>query len=202
MSVRKNTPPFCRKCTRPLNKPSDVFCRNCRHSHFHFDHAYAACLYTPAFQRLLHLYKYGNFTAARRIFSSFMIDFIDLYAVPVRAFDLIIPVPLHPVRQRERGYNQSHLIALELSRHYKIPYNPQIVRRTIYSLNQARVRSKQRWTNVESAFKIKSHSRIINTNILIVDDLLTTGATLSSLADVLKSGGAKEVSALTAAIAE
>ncbi len=131
-----------------------------------------------------------------------MIEFIDLYAVPVRTFDLLIPVPLHPVRRRERGYNQSHLIALELSRHYKIDYDPRIVRRVLYSLNQARVRPKQRWTNVESAFKIKSYSSIINTNILIVDDLLTTGATLSSLAEVLKSGGAKKVSALTAGIAE
>ncbi len=201
-SIQKNKPPFCRKCTRPLKSAPDLFCRNCRRSSFHFDHVYAACLYTPPFKRLLHLYKYGSLTVIRRLLSSFIIDFIELYQIPIHRFQIIAPVPLHPVRMRERGYNQSELIALILAEHYKIPYSNQIIARTRYSLNQARVSPKQRWTNVESAFKIRSHISIININILLVDDLLTTGATLSSLAGVLKTGGAKEVSALTAAIAE
>ncbi len=201
-SIEMNAPPFCLKCSRPLKKPARSFCRDCQRSSFHFDNVYAACRYSEPFQRLLHLYKYGNLTAVRKIFSSLMIEFIDTYQIPVKDYQLLLAVPLHPVRQRERGYNQSELLAAALARHYRIPFRNNILKRTLYSPNQARVSPKQRWTNVESAFKIGSHSCITNTNILLVDDLITTGATLSSLAGVLKAGGAKKVSALTAAIAE
>jgi len=130
-----------------------------------------------------------------------MTDFIKRYTIPVHACDLIIPVPLHPTRFRERGFNQSELIACLLSQGLQIPSDMTLIKRIRYTVNQARVNSKQRWTNIHGTFTIKHSDIIINKNILVIDDLMTTGATMSEMARVLKSAGANKIYGLTTAIA-
>ena len=117
------------------------------------------------------------------------------------AFDYIIPVPLHPTRLRERGFNQSELLGQMLAEKYPLALSTDIVKRTRYTTNQARLTKKERWTNTFRAFKIKQPSHVINKNILIVDDLYTTGATSSEIARILKEAGAGRVSLLALAIA-
>ncbi len=74
---------------------------------FAFDQAWSVCLYNETAQKLLHAFKYNSKTSLSKTFVPLMIDFIDRHHIPLQKFDLISPIPLHPVRLRERGYNQS-----------------------------------------------------------------------------------------------
>ncbi len=197
----KNRPPYCRKCSRPLENPAHRFCLNCQNSNLEFDRAYGVFLFNKPLQKLLHLFKYGHKTGLRFFFTEQMLIFARDYNLSVENHDLIIPVPLHPARLRERGYNQSLLIAQMLSENFSIPLNHTSLLRVRHTPNQARLSQKERWTNIQAAFKIKPFNDLRERNILLIDDLYTTGATASQAAKVLKAGGAKKVNVLTIAIA-
>ena len=196
-----NRPPFCLKCSRPLQPDGPAHCHICRREKLYFDRAWGTCCYSEATKRLIHKLKYGGKTVLRHFFSDRIIEFVTHYNVALQYFDLVMPVPLHPVRLRERGFNQSLLLAEIISQKYSIPLSINNLRRTRHTQNQARVSQKERWTNIEHAFKIKTSKDINEKNILVVDDLYTTGATLSEIARTLKAAGAHKVCGLTFAIA-
>lgn len=129
-----------------------------------------------------------------------MADLIDTYHFDIKQFDHIIPIPLHPSRLRERGFNQSQLLAAEISRQYKISLSFKNLIRARATEHQTLLSEKERWTNIYGAFRIKNPAKLAGKNILIIDDLLTTGATASEAALTLKSAGAKTVGILTLAI--
>ncbi len=131
-----------------------------------------------------------------------MIDFIKRYHIPMENIDLIIPIPLHASRLRERGYNQAQLIAELISRHYQLPCAASAMQRIKATSTQTALEAKQRWTNMRGAFRINNPKVIADKSILIVDDLLTTGATASCAALALKDAGAAYVGALTIAITQ
>ncbi len=199
--LQKNRPPFCRRCSRPLENAAHHFCLNCQHMPLEFDRAWGVFLYNNIMQRLLHLFKYGHKTSLRHFFGEQITSFIHDYRLDFQNYDLIVPVPLFPTRQRERGYNQSLLIAQILSEELTIVLDSKNFLRIRHTPNQARLGPKERWTNVEQAFKIKPFHNFKDKNILLVDDLLTTGATASQAAKVLKVAGAIKVDVLTIAIA-
>lgn len=152
-------------------------------------------------QRLLHIFKYGHKTSLRHFFADQILSFLRDYQISLEHCDLIVPIPLHPTRMRERGYNQSFLIAEIISDELRIPLECRNLLRVRHTPNQARLSQKERWTNIEAAFKIKRHNNFRHKNILLVDDLYTTGATVSQAAKALKEAGATQVHVLTIAIA-
>jgi ComF family protein len=112
--------------------------------------------------------------------------------------DLIVPVPLHPKRLRERGFNQSGVLAGELARKIKVPVSFDVIRRKHQTLPQTRLKRAERLKNVKGAFEICDVDTVRGRRVLLVDDVYTTGTTLSECARILKSkGGASEVHALT-----
>jgi ComF family protein len=112
--------------------------------------------------------------------------------------DLIVPVPLHPRRLRERGFNQSGLLAGEFARRIKAPVSYDALRRKSQTLPQTRLNREERLRNVKGAFEISDAGKVRGRRILLVDDVFTTGTTLSECARTLKrKGGASEVHALT-----
>jgi len=159
--------------------------------------AWSACLYNEGAQKLLHAFKYGGKTSLRKTFVPILIDCIDRHHLPVAQFDLMTPIPLHPARLRERGYNQSALLSAGLALHYRIAHNEHLLVRTKNTLTQTELGAKQRWTNLEGAFRIKNPTGIKDKTIILVDDLLTTGATVESAAATLKMAGAARVAVLT-----
>ncbi len=198
-----NTPPFCLKCSRHLNTlGTQGLCQDCSHQDFAFDRAWGACIYDDTLAKLIHAFKYHGKTGLRHTFSDVMIAFIDTYHVPMEQFDLIIPIPLHAVRQRERTFNQSQLLAEILSTHYAIPLDLKALMRERSTETQTVLQAKQRWTNMSSAFKINDPSLIADKSILLVDDLMTTGATTHNAALALKEAGAAYVGVLTLSLAE
>ncbi len=162
-----------------------------------FDHAWSACQYNETAQKLLHAFKYNSKTSLTKTFVPLMIDLIDRHHIPLETYALISPIPLHPVRLRERGYNQSALLSKALSRHYGIAHAEQLLIRQKATHTQTELGAKQRWTNMEGAFRIKNPTDAKGRNIILIDDLYTTGATLHHAADTLKKAGAAKVGVLT-----
>ncbi len=196
-----NRPPFCLKCSRHLGtRIARRYCRECLKTDPSFDFAWSACLYEEPLKELIHRFKYGQKTLLRRIFADLIIAFIKEYALDIGQFDAVVPVPLFPTRLRERGYNQAQLLAREVGQTFSIPLLEDHLRRVRHTRPQTFLDEKQRWTNIRGAFTIRKPNALKRKNILLIDDLLTTGATASEAARVLKDAGAGTVSVLTLAI--
>ncbi len=116
-------------------------------------------------------------------------------------FDLVVPVPLHPYKLRRRGYNQAESFARGLAEALQLPHNGKALYRTMDTATQTRKNRLDRWENVEQVFQVPKPEAVKDKRILLVDDVMTTGATLEACAVVLLAAGAKEVSVATIAAA-
>lgn len=116
--------------------------------------------------------------------------------------DLIIPVPIHHLKKAERGYNQSDFIVKGLSKSLNIPSSKKILKRIRYTQSQTRLNQKEREENVTDAFKVKKRRSIQGKNLLLVDDVITTGVTIQECGKVLRNAGANSVYACSVAIAD
>jgi ComF family protein len=115
-----------------------------------------------------------------------------------RRFDAIIPVPLHPARERERGFNQALLLGELLSARTEIPLRP-LLERVRFTKTQTAFDRAERMENLRNAFRLRRNADVQSLRVLLLDDVLTTGSTLSECARVLRKAGAFSVHAVTAA---
>ncbi len=144
-------------------------------------------------QHLLHQLKYNNHPEVGvRLGQAFGLDLLNLGFG--KEFDLIIPVPLHNTRKRQRGYNQSAKFALGLSNAIQIPWDESVSIRTQSSATQTRKSKAERWENVKDVFSMGDDISIEGKKILLVDDVITTGATLEACGQHLISFGCSELS--------
>lgn len=114
-------------------------------------------------------------------------------------FDLVVPVPLHHVRRRERGFNQSAVLARELGRRIECQSRPGALRRIRPTTTQTHLTASQRLSNVKNAFQCRKEKDLVGQRVLLLDDVMTTGATVNACAKALKHGGASSVHVLTVA---
>jgi ComF family protein len=115
------------------------------------------------------------------------------------AADVVVPVPLHKDRLRARGYNQAELIARPLAKLLKLPCRPVLLVRTRPRPDKLHLSLEERWESVRGAFATRPGSQVDNLRVLLVDDVMTTGATLDACARALRLAGAKSVTGLTVA---
>ena len=152
-------------------------------------------------QRLLHQLKYKN-KPELGVFLGEMYG-RDLKAAGFdKNIDLIIGVPLHIQKERQRGYNQANCIAEGLSKALEVPYDTTIARKVVNTDTQTKKSRFERFMNVKDAFEITDKEKIKNKRIAIVDDVLTTGSTIESLAHILNTCGCIEISVITIAVAD
>jgi ComF family protein len=112
---------------------------------------------------------------------------------------VVVPVPLHRQRERERGYNQADLVARPLARRLGLPYRAVLLVRTKPRPDKHILSLSERWESVRGAFATRSGSQVDNLRVLLIDDVMTTGATLDACAKALRRAGAKSVMGLTVA---
>jgi len=184
---------YCKKCGSALY---DGLCENCFDHEFSFDMSRSVFKYGDVIRDLVHQLKYEGRRSPVRILGKGMREFAKDNE-DYQGFDLVTAVPLHRVRQRERGYNQSRLLGQELAQELGLPYR-EIVRRRYYTQSQTNLDRFQRRANLRDAFKVKRSAALSGKNIILVDDVFTTGTTASELAKTLKAGGANRVTVLTA----
>lgn len=195
----------CRQTITPINKPT---CPACRMTPGHqtcsackeqtaLDGLVVSTGYDlPLTQTLLHTLKYGFaeeiarslaevvVTAVRRIDRQTRHAMLDSQPVPV-----LVPVPLHPRRYRERGFNQSELLASRIGATAQLPMAPGLLARQRYTTPQARLKRHERLANLSGAFSAPDHFKIRGKNVILIDDVATTLATLNECAKVLKAAG-------------
>lgn len=182
----------CEKCGNPIPK-SCTICDECKNKELFFDKARASYIFDDYSKKLVYDLKYFNKKFASSHITQKLIE-------PLLSFDspnLLIPVPLHQNRLKERGYNQSELIANSLSELTSLPINTTALTRKIETETQTGKSKKERQENVVGAFAVVSKAEIKNKNIVLIDDVFTTGATTNECARVLKKAGANKVYVLT-----
>jgi len=183
---------FCVSCRTPFQNhfPLDEegVCRLCRTRARGFDTAYCFGAYEGTLRELIHLFKYGRMKPLAKTLAAHMAA-----ALPRdRRFDVVVPMPLHWRRQWQRGFNQSELLARVTARRCGIPM-VNAVRRTRATAAQAGLSNAERRENAAGAFRVRKPRAIEARRVLLVDDVMTTGATASACAMALKRAGAKSV---------
>ena len=192
--------PFCQKCSEPFEGAitGTFTCANCAHRAIHFDAAVAAYRSRGIVRQIVHDFKYGRQIYLRHLMARWLYAALDDERLRGRRFDIIIPVPLHPTRQRERGFNQATLLAELLSAEIPIQSKPAL-ERIRYTTTQTALDRAGRMENLHNAFRLRKNMNVRGLRVLLIDDVLTTGSTLSECARVLKRAGAISVYAATAA---
>jgi competence protein ComFC len=193
-------PPFCAKCSEPFaGQISGPFsCANCAHRTLHFSAAVAAYRSRGIVRRIILDFKYGRQIYLRHLVARWLGAALDDERLRSREFDIIVPVPLHPTRERERGFNQAALLAELLGAHRSIQVKP-VLERIRYTTTQTVFDRAERMENLRDAFRLRKNADVRGLRVLLIDDVLTTGSTLSECARILKDTGALTVYAATAA---
>ncbi|MCF7839087.1 MAG: ComF family protein, partial [Candidatus Marinimicrobia bacterium] len=192
-------PPFCRVCGDPVAG--------------HFERAYTCLACTarpPAFDVARSLFRYsagGELVRQLKYqggvwLAPMLGEWLAAAAqthLPLERLETVAPVPLHPVRRRERSYNQSELLARSVARALGLPHAPRLLRRVRPTETQTHLTAAARRHNVEAAFAVREARWVQGRRVLLVDDVMTTGATVDACARALKQAGAARVFVLTAA---
>jgi ComF family protein len=215
-------PRYCFACREGLVKGEETICSRCMlelpRTHYHLDtenalyrrlqgriplkFAFAFFLFRKGgkVQHLLHALKYSNHPEIGETLG-------EVYGQELQQagfnqkFNLIVPVPLHASRKRKRGYNQSEKFAAGLSKNLNIPFSDALLRAT-KTETQTRKTKLKRWQNVSEVFQVKEPELIRNQDILLVDDVITTGATIEACSQVLIEEGCSSISIASIAYAE
>jgi ComF family protein len=198
--VTRIVAPFCSTCSEPFfGAITETFsCANCAHRKLYFESAVAAYRSRGIVRRVVHDFKYGDQFHLRHLVADWLNAALDDERLRGRTFDLIVPVPLHAARKRERGFNQAEALANMVSRQRGIPTRA-VLERTRHTTTQTAFDRAERMENLRNAFRLRKKMNVRQLRVLLIDDVLTTGATLSECARVLKKAGASVVYAATAA---
>ncbi len=206
-------PPCCIVCDVPMPRGERIVCEACwnqlRHvkgvveegivERSYVDEIRSGVYYTASFETIIHHFKYQRAIILSEKFSEILAEII-LNIPAWRSADWLIPIPLHLIKRRERSYNQSEEICKALSRRVPVPYRRDIVRRIVNTVSQTKMpTAAARVENMHEVFVVEKPSEIKAKTIILVDDLITTGATANSCARALKQAGADRVYVLTVA---
>lgn len=202
-SLKALNGPVCVCCGRPF--ASEVAldaqmpkCFACRRDVYAFECARSFGPYTDQMVRAIGLMKYERLTQLGQWFAQ-KLHSIARENTALSDVDVVVPVPLHPGRLRERGYNQAELIAKPLARWMRLPLGAYLLVRTKPRPSRLLLSRRERWLTVRGAYEIRKGTRVDNLRILLIDDVFTTGATLDACSRALKKAGAKSVVGLTVA---
>ena len=215
-------PEVCYACLRFLSDNENFICTHCRHdlpvTNFHFNNSNAVkkVLYGRAIiengtalfrfekkglvQQLIHGLKYKGYQNIGFALGNWLgaeLKTVQAY----KNIDLVIPVPLHKSKLKKRGYNQVSKFAQQIAQALNATYTDQVLLKTSQSASQVNKKRWSRWNNTNTLFALNNKTKIENKHILIVDDVITTGATLEACINVLQQANNVKISIATIAIA-
>ncbi len=196
-------PPLCVRCglwtlARSRVRPGRT-CPSCQPHSSIYAYVSPYRYDTPAVRELIHRMKYQRVRSIALLFGALLTDACVRTGISLSDMSYIVPIPLHPARERVRGFNQSQLIAEEVRRRAGLAVRSDLLTRVRRTLPQVECSGEERLANVRDAFAVVNPLAVRDATILLLDDVKTTGATLEEAARVLKEAGAKRVWAMTVA---
>ena len=186
--------PYCMKCGKPMEDETREYCHDCQNKSFHYEYGYGMWVYDENLRKSMVGFKYKN----KREYAEFYIhELITHYEEKIRRMnvDVIIPVPIHRRRYRQRGYNQAALLATGLGKALNIHVEEELLLRTRYTMPQKNLDDKERQKNLKKAFLINRSTKYdyVGKKILLIDDIYTTGSTIEVCTNVLLQAGVSKV---------
>ena len=202
-SFRRNPFEICDVCGVPWSVQGEsdeefAICPECRQQKYGFERARSYGQYEGTLARAIMLLKYEHIEPLGKWFADRLLEVARADEKRLWA-DMVVPVPLHRQRKKERGYNQVELFAKPLAKRLRIPYRPVLLMRTRPRPEKHLLDYEERWESVRGAFALKQRGRVDNSRVLLLDDVMTTGATLDACSRALADAGASSVIALTVA---
>lgn len=176
----------------------DHWCGACIERTPHYTLARSALTYDGAIADVIHQFKYGGNLACGAALAVLLAD-CEMPDLCWSDFDVIVPVPLHVRRLRKRGFNQSLILARALGKKHGLQVDFSLLKRHKFTLTQTGLGHKERELNIKGAFDVPRPENVTGQNMILVDDVLTTGATVNECAKTLKKAGARRVAAVTLA---
>jgi ComF family protein len=198
--VRFIRPPFCGRCGLPFDGDLTAAfeCSNCRDLKLYFSSARSAVVARTVVMEAVHHFKYSR----ALWFENFLAGLLITEAAPVlrgQKNSCIVPVPLHPLKKREREFNQAAVLAARLSRATAVPLNEKLLVRVKPTETQTHLKREARAANMRGAFAARDGVKLNGERIILVDDVFTTGATTNDCARALRGAGAGDVCVWTVA---
>ncbi len=196
----------CEVCGRPLpgltrGQGQELLCPACLEKTYAFDRARSLAVYEGALVHAILLLKFERIGPLGAWFAERLAETVIAGGEAMEA-DMVVPVPLHRERERERGYNQAALLSKPLAKRLRLPHKAVLLMRTRARPDKRILSLEERWESVRGAFATRPGSQVDSRRVLLVDDVLTTGATLDACARALREVGAKSVLGLTIARTE
>lgn len=198
--IRWIEPPFCSVCGVPFvsSQVENHPCGSCTLRKRAFHMARALGYYEGTLRLAIQKWKYQERSSLTSFFGEMMGEGFFQYWSP-STIDLLLPVPLHPKRLRERGFNQSLLLAKALSNRTKIPYQKRLLQKVHPTPPLMELHARERERVIKGSFRVVKKEEVVGKSILLVDDVYTTGATVNECAKVLLAAGANRVDVFTLA---
>ena len=188
---------YCMKCGKPLWEETQEYCEDCLKKRHKFVQGKSLYEYKSA-SGMIYRFKYGK----RREYAEFLgREMAEHFSADLKKWgaEMLVPVPIHKSRKRQRGYNQAELLAAEFSRRTGIPMKSNLIVRCKKTVPQKMLNDTERQNNLKRAFKIGQNDVKLST-IIIIDDIYTTGSTVNEMATVLSKAGIDKIYVLTLAI--
>lgn len=189
---------YCMKCGKPLSDARREYCDDCRKRRHFFDQGRSLFSYQGKIRESLYRLKYSNRREYARFYAAFSAEMLGGW-IRQRRITSIVPVPLHPERQRKRGYNQASEIACRLGAWMDIPVHEEWLCRVKHTVPQKNLTQAQRQKNLSGAFRC-IYRIPPGESILLTDDIYTTGSTADAASEALRAAGGSRIYLLTAAI--
>lgn len=177
----------CIYCALPLPKSKFMTCGTCIQKKPYFDYTLAPFVFEEPLRTLLHEFKYHQGLYLLSFLAKLIIQNLPTEALTT---ECLIPVPMHPLRLRQRGFNQATELAKFIGSQLHIPHNAFLCQKSIYTLPQAGLKAEQRKKNLQNSFQIHA---LDYKRITLIDDLITTGSTANELAKAFKERGVEQV---------
>ncbi len=174
-------------------------CTQCIQTRYYFSQARSVALYEGALREYLSELKYRYRPELGLALGELLVEWAKLHREYFKKINIIIPIPIHSQKMAVRGYNQAELLANPLQRYLGIYIKSAIIIRDKITESQNSLHKEERFYNISGAFRLLDTRGLPGARVLLVDDILTTGATVSEAARILLRGGAKEVKVLTLA---
>ena len=200
MAVKPIRAPYCPRCGLPVpSKDGEGYlCGPCLQEKRYFEAHRSSGLYEGALKEAIHTFKYRGVFSLVRLFGDLLQPTLQTlgHGYPV---DVMIPVPLHIRRLRERGFNQAFLLVKELNRRIGIPYEERVLKKIKDTPVQISLKKQERKKNLTGAFQVTDTEALKGKSVVLVDDVYTTGATVNECSRALLKAGAERVAVLTVA---